>query len=115
MVLKNAAEQIIERISLADLHLVKPLVNDRARLAGYLRRAVCAIIRNHDHVQQFGGIVLPLKAFDQVADHVLLVARGDNRRIAVQRGGLLPAFPFSEEADQQVNDLVRIGCGKKYE
>ena len=58
VVVKDMVEQIIERISLADLHLIEPLIHDSARLTGNFRRVIRAVVRNDKDIQQFLWIVL---------------------------------------------------------
>ena len=108
-------EQPVHGISLANLHLVEALVHNRARLAGNRSRTVCAVIRDDKHIQQSGRIILRFQVAYQLPDDALLVARRDHCRIAMQLCVLFALFPFSQQTDSQINDLIGIGCCKEYE
>jgi len=45
-------EQIIQRVALADLHLIKSLVHDRTGTARYLSGIVRAVICNNNDIEQ---------------------------------------------------------------
>ena len=52
LLLKNMLEQIIQRVALADLHLIKSLVHDRTGAARYLSGIVRAVICNNNDIKQ---------------------------------------------------------------
>ena len=52
LLLKNMLEQIIQRVALADLHLIKSLVHDRTGTARYLSGIVRAVICNNNDIKQ---------------------------------------------------------------
>ena len=114
-------EQVLEGVALAHPHLVEPLIHMGPGHPGHHGRVVGAVVRQHEHVHQFGGIVLRLDAVDQVADDGLLVAGGDEdgdavgRRLAVGRvlfpprhGNIEELIGIAEEKRQhngEIDDL----------
>ena len=76
-------EQVLEGVALAHLRLVIAKVDIGAVSARHAAGQVGAVVGHHEHVHQFGGIVLRLDAVDQVADDGLLVAGGDEDGDAV--------------------------------
>ena len=74
LIRKDALEQPVQRVALADLHLVESLVHDRARLAGNRRRAVRAVVGHDEYVQQLFRVILRLEVPDQIPDDPLLIA-----------------------------------------
>ena len=113
-VLKDAVEQPVHRIALADLYLIETLIHGRTRLARHRGGAVRAVVGHDEYIQQVRRIILCFQAFDQVSDHALLIAGGNDRRISVQLCILSDLLTLSEQANCQIHELIGIGRSKKY-
>ena len=110
----QGAEQVVQGVALALLHLVEPLVHDGPGPAGHLGGVVGAVVGHHVHVQQAGGVVLLFQAVDQFSNDPRLVPGGDDGGVPVVPDGLrlLPAAAL-HQSDHQVNQLIKIGHGEQ--
>ena len=88
--LRQAAEEVVHGIALALFALVKALVDEGPRPAGRLGGAIGAIVRYHIQIQQLRRVVLFSQALQQLADHHLLIAGGDDGGKAVELRRLVP-------------------------
>ena len=71
----NMAEQVVQRIALADLQGIEPLIDRCACRSGGLAGSIRTVIRKNVEIDQLCGIILRLEAGNQFADYALLIAR----------------------------------------
>ena len=112
VILPDMLDEGLQGVALAHLLLVEPLVDGGTVAPGDVGGVVGAVVRQHEGVDQGGVIGLSLDGGEQVAQHVLLIARADQHGEAVGRGGLV--CPVLEEPDHgDVEKLVCIGQEKE--
>ena len=111
VVLADAGKAIIERVALADLLGVETREHDRASLLGNGSGVVGAVIGDNEDVDELLRIVLHANAVDKIADNGVLVARGNDYRIAMVllRRTLRRLL---RERYEHIEDLVHIADGE---
>ena len=108
VLLHHLIEQELEGIALAHPRFVLP---HKDRGAGLLRdggRPVGAVVRHHKDRNQLGRIFLSPDAFDQLADHCLLIPGRDHNRIPVGHDPRRAAGCLLHRTHQQIEKLIRI-------
>ena len=114
LVLEDVVEQVFEGVALADLHLVKALIDISAGVPRDFRSVVRAVVRNDVNIEQLGRVILLLQRAYQVGDDRRLVARRNDCRIAVQLCVLVAALALADPADNQVDDLIGVSRREEY-
>ena len=79
----DVLEQEVQRVALAHVQLVEPLIHHRAMGAGNGSGTVGAVVRRHEYRHKRHVIGLRPETVQQAGDDVLLVPGGDQHRVAV--------------------------------
>ena len=111
----DEADQLVERVALADLIGVETLKRDGTGLTRDAGGGVRAVVSQDVDIQQLGRVILRAEAGNEFADDAFLVAGADQRGIVAARlGGRLPRSFLSvaaaeRKAVKRVENLIQIG------
>ena len=100
--------------TLAHLLGIETREHDGASLTGHLGGVVCAVIGNHEYVDQLARIVLHLDGMDKLTDDRAFIAGTDNcsELVILLRDKLLR---LAGKHHEHVIKLIRIADGKRQE
>lgn len=99
-------QQIGQRISLANQLKVMPLNHMASTGTHHFSGVVGAVIRHQPDINEAGGIGLRLNRVDEIADDVLLVARGDQHGITVGHGRVGETHGLGKQGHHNAQSLI---------
>ena len=105
----HAGKEPVQRVALAAVLRVVPLVDGRAGPARNLRRGILTVVRDDEDAQALCGVTLGQQAPDETGKDGLLVSRADQHRVTVRRGrrvGRLRPKP-PRKGDRHVDGVIK--------
>ena len=109
----NVLQKEVQRVALAYVHMVEPLVHHRAVGAGDGGGAVGAVVRRHEHRDQGHVVGLGGQRIQQPGDDILLVPGGDQHRVPVGRCRERRRAALFQQHQRYVQELIGVADEKQ--
>ena len=103
----DMSQELVEGVALAHLYMVEALVDNGAVFPRHPGGVVGAVVGHHEDGDEVFGIVLGVDGVQEVTDDVLLIARRDQNRVAVEHGGTVGLVLF-EEGNGEIDELIGV-------